>query len=249
MFESVLDPVFRPLLSLNSLVAIVIISFVISFLITIAYKFFTDQELMKELKGDLKNAQKEMKESSKDPAKMMQMQKEAMKKNLEYMKHSMKPTLITFLPIIIIFGWLNANFAYYPITPGTDFTTTVVFDRNIEGNAELIVPKDITIVDNKPAKEIQNNMATWTLNGKEGEYLLEYKLNDQTYTKELLITSEHRYKAPVERIREPGVKEIRIGNEPLKPLKIGNFKLGWIWTYIIFSIVFSMILRKIMKIH
>ena len=252
MFESVLNPLLSPLLNLNPVVAIVIISFGISFIITIAYKLFTDQVLMKELKADLKKAQQEMKQFSKDPGKMMEMQKEAMKKNMEYMKHSMKPTLITFLPIIIIFGWLNANFAFVPIMPNTDFTTTMVFDKDIAGSAELVVPEGIAIDDGEPVKEIKNSVARWNLKGREGDYVLEYKFSDNKYTKELLITNEHEYKNPIEKVKDAGLKEIKIDNKPMKPFgdfSVFGWKPGWLGTYIIFSLLFSIGLRKIMKIH
>jgi uncharacterized membrane protein (DUF106 family) len=252
MFESIINPILGPLLDLNPIVAIIIISFGISFVITIAYKMFTDQELMKELKADMKKTQKEMKEFSKDPGKVMSMQKEAMKKNMEYMKHSMKPTLITFLPIIIIFGWLNANFAFVPIMPDTDFTTTMVFDENIEGDVELIVSNGIVIKSGESRRNIKNSMAKWTLSGREGDYILEYKFKGNSYTKELLITSEHGYKDPVEKVGDQGLKEIKIDNKPMKPFgdfSIFGWRPGWLGAYIIFSLVFSIGLRKVMKIH
>jgi len=233
-------------------VAIIIISLGISLLITIAYKLFTDQKLMKELKEDMKKAQKEMKEFSKDPAKVMNMQKEAMKKNMEYLKHSMKPTLITFLPIIIIFGWLNANFAYLPVSSNTEFTTSMIFDQGIDGEAEFIVPKGITLINDEPKKKILDGMAQWKLKGEEGDYVLEYKFNDKSYTQELLVTNGHGYKQPVQRIKELGLKEIRIDNQPLRPfgkVEIFGWQPGWLATYIIFSIIFSIVLRKVMKVH
>ena len=75
----------------------------------------TNQELMKSLKAEIKDFQKEMKGYKDDAVKMMELQKKAMQKNMKYMKHSMKPTLFTFVPIIIIFGWLRTT--YTPIGP------------------------------------------------------------------------------------------------------------------------------------
>ncbi len=86
---------------------LLVISFILTFIITLAYKFLTDQKLMKSLKEELKELQKKMKEFKDQPSKLMEIQKEAMQKNFKYMIHSMKPTIITFLPIIIIFSWLR----------------------------------------------------------------------------------------------------------------------------------------------
>ncbi|MFC1801814.1 EMC3/TMCO1 family protein, partial [Nanoarchaeota archaeon] len=116
--EGVLNPVLDPLLNLGPFWAILIISLVISLLITLIYKLVTNQKKMKELKTEMKESQKKMKELKDQPEKVMAMQKAAMKKNLEYMKHSFKPTLITFIPIILIFGWLQGSLAFEPIMPG-----------------------------------------------------------------------------------------------------------------------------------
>ena len=51
-----------------------------------------------------------MKLHKESPQKVMELQKQAMEKNLVLMKHSMKPTLYTFIPLIIIFGWIRTTF-------------------------------------------------------------------------------------------------------------------------------------------
>jgi len=127
MFEGILSPIFDPLLKLPMLWVIVIMSFLITFLITLIYKFTTNQSLMKDLKNEMKELQKEMKELKSEPQKMMAVQKKAMQSNMKYMSHSMRSMLFTFIPIILIFGWMNANLAYEPIVPNQEFTTSVLF--------------------------------------------------------------------------------------------------------------------------
>lgn len=90
---------------------ILVMSFIITFFITIIYKFTTDQLLLKELKTQVKTYQVQMKEHKSNPQKLMEIQKESMGLNMKYMKHSMKPMLFTFIPIILIFGWLNTTSA------------------------------------------------------------------------------------------------------------------------------------------
>ena len=53
VFENLLSPVFDPLLNLPTLLAVVILSFLISLIITVVYKFTTDQNLMKGLKEEI----------------------------------------------------------------------------------------------------------------------------------------------------------------------------------------------------
>src|SRR3989338_4786091 len=103
MAFSFLDPFLGPLFRLPSFLAILIFSLLISLLITLIYKYTTNQSLMKQLKGEIKEFQKEMKELKDKPGEVMRVQKEAMKTNLKYMSMSMKSTLTTFPPIIFLF--------------------------------------------------------------------------------------------------------------------------------------------------
>lgn len=248
VFEKIVDPIFAPLLKLPELWAIIIISIIMTVLITMVYKWMTDQHLMKTLKEDMKKFRDQMKQFKEDPKKVMEIQKRAMETNMKYMMHSMKPTLITFIPIIIMFGWLNGHLAYLPITPDSEFTTTAMFEKGTEGQIELVAPEEIEIIS-EPEQEIKEKEARWKLKGPGGNYLLEYNFKDSTYTKDLLITEKQQYVEPEKKIGEDGLKTIKIDNEKLKPLNLFGWRLGWLGTYIIFSIVFSISLRKILKIH
>jgi uncharacterized membrane protein (DUF106 family) len=246
MLESILNPILLPLLKLPSFWAILIISLAISLLITFVYKWMTDQHLMKSLKDEIKDSQKKMKEFKHDAAKVMEIQKKAMETNMKYMMHSMKPTLITFIPLIIIFGWLNAHLAYEPIMPNQEFTTSALFSKGTTGTIKFIAPEGIELVSNATQK-MMDNKADWILKGKEGNYLLEYEFDNQTFNQELLITSEKMYEKPVKVIKGGNLLTLQINNEKVRP--ISGIPFGWLGTYIILSIVFSMALRKIMKLH
>jgi len=249
MFESIINPIFGPLLKLPVLWAIILVSLVLTIFMTLIYKWMTDQHLMKTLKEDIKKFQQQIKEFKSDPKKVMEIQKRAMETNMKYMMHSMKPTLVTFIPIIIIFGWLHANLAYDPITPGEVFTTTALFEEGTIGKVSLTAsPEGVEILDNA-TQEIVNNRASWKLKGEAGEYLLEYVFNEQTFTKDLLITNEQAYKEPINYIKDSQIKSIQIDYRKMVPLQIFGWKIGWLGTYIIFSLVFSISLRKILKIH
>ncbi|RLG10826.1 hypothetical protein DRN69_08545 [Candidatus Pacearchaeota archaeon] len=78
-----------------------------SIFITLIYKYATNQQEMKRLKDELKELQKKAKEHKNEPEKVLEIQKELASKNLEYMKHSFKPMIYTFIPIIIVFWWLK----------------------------------------------------------------------------------------------------------------------------------------------
>ncbi|MBI4149700.1 DUF106 domain-containing protein [Candidatus Woesearchaeota archaeon] len=248
VFESVVDPVFRPLLGLHPFWAVLIISLVLALLTTLIYKWFTDQEKMRGLKAELKGLQQKMKEQKEHPEQMLSMQKEAMQKNLEYMKHSFKPMLITFLPLIIIFGWLNATLAFQPLLPNQEFEVQAEVYGSAIGKVEMIVPEGLQLVS-EPIANVQNGKASWLLKGEEGEYLLQVKAGNEVQVKKVLITSQQRYEKPVQEYKESSIRKLTVQHQKLTILRIGSWQMGWLITYIILSIVFTTVLRKLFKLH
>lgn len=96
-----------PFASWNPSFSLLIISFVLTLITTLIYKYTTDQPLMKSFKEENKKLQEEMKLLKNDPAKMMEKNKQLMEKNMQVMKQSFKPMLYTFVPFAIIFFGLR----------------------------------------------------------------------------------------------------------------------------------------------
>ncbi|MBI2656005.1 DUF106 domain-containing protein [Candidatus Woesearchaeota archaeon] len=252
-----LNIAFAPLLKLPTLLAIIILSFLISLLIILITKYMTNQETMKNLKYEMKSYQKQMKELKGNPAKMMEMQKKAMESNMKYMSHSLKPTLITLIPIFFIFGWMNATFAYDSIHPMQEFSVYAVFDKTAGGEAQIIVPEEITIIGNAKAeiaagtvnKKTYEKTASWKLKGKEGEHVIEISYNEENQQHSVLITDENKY-LPALKQAKGSIKSISIDYKKKVLIPIG-FRdwLGWLGVYIWCSIIFTMALRKILKVY
>jgi len=87
--------------------SIVVFAFLITLIMTLVTKKFTDQNRMKELKQIQKSCNIKMKESKGDVEKQKEIQKQIMECSMELMKHSFKPMLITFIPIILLFTWIR----------------------------------------------------------------------------------------------------------------------------------------------
>ena len=243
-----LNIVFAPLLKLPALWAIIILSLLISLIIMIITKYTTNQTLMKNLKEEIKNYQKQIKELKNEPSKAMELQKKSMEVNMKYMTHSLKPTLITFIPIILIFGWMSSTFAYESIKPQQEFTVTAAFDKNANGNANISVSDEMEVVSDKIQK-IENLQATWALKGEEGEHLLEIIYGNEKQQHSVLITDGSKYINPAKKTNGM-IKSIQTNHEKkiVMPISYKDW-FGWLGTYIIFSLAFTMALRKIMKVY
>lgn len=242
-----LNIIFSPLLKLPVSLAVIFLSFIISVIIIVITKYTTDQESMKKLREDMKEYQKQAKEARHIPSKALEIQKKSMQLQLDYFKHSFKATIFTFIPILFIFPWIGANFAYESIKPQQDFTVTAIFE-SANGEVEIIIPEGITLIDDK-IKKIENGKATWTLKGNEGEYILEFVYNDEKQQKSVLITNDKKY---IEQLKKTNgaIKSMQINYKKLIVLPIGiKDWFGWLGTYIWSSIIFTMGLRKMIKVY
>lgn len=251
---SILDPIFNPLLGIDPFIAILLLSLVLSILITVIYKLMTDQDLMKTLKEDMKSAQKKMKEMKNEPEKMLKLQKQTMDKNMKYMMHSMKPTLVTFIPIILVFGWLNANLAFEPISPGEEFDILVTLNKNVYGGVEVIPPKmsgSIEFLETEYIKQIDAREMSFKFKGlQEGTWDITFRVNNESdYTIPVMINGEEYIKPDYTKFDGKDVKKIEVGNGKKVVLNLFGWEMGWLAAYIILSIIFSMGLRKLFKIH
>ncbi len=247
MFDAFFNTIFGPLLKLGPLFTVIVLSLLVSLLMVFIYKWMTNQVEMKQLKGDIKKYQKEMRTLRKEPEKMMVVQKKVTKMNMKYMKESFKPTLITFIPIIIIFGWMNSHLYFEPINPMQEFDLDVIVDKNLEGNVSVDVPEGIELINNKNLTSfpVKNDKASFEFKtSKSGEYWITFNFLDSSVQKKVIVTNELEYAPPVENFDEQ-IKSVQIHQNKLKVL----FGLTWLWTYIIFAVVFSMVLRKLLKVY
>ncbi|MBI2662495.1 DUF106 domain-containing protein [Candidatus Woesearchaeota archaeon] len=250
--DPIFNPVMLPILNFNPFLGIVILALIITLIVTLAYKFFSNQDEMKRLKDKQKEFQDKIKLMRDKPEEMMKMQKEAMTTNFEYMKHSIKPTLITMIPILIIFAWMTGHLSYEPIFPDESYSVTAVFKEGVNGYAEIIVDDDTEVLS-EVKQEIKNKEAVWSLRSKEGDHEFLVKSGEAEQSKKVLITTVLSADEAVTVFDHSDIEQLKINYNKLRPLgkKVSLFGWypGWLAWYIILSILFSIGLRKVLKVY
>ena len=254
ILDPLLVPILGPVLNWNPIVGIILIAAVITVVITLAYKILTDQEKMKHLKGRQKEFQTEMKSHKENPEKMMAVQKEAMKVNMEYMKHSLKPTLYTMLPILLIFGWMSGALAYDPIMIDESYTIMAEFADGVSGQAQLVLDAESTLSSSDAVQIITDGEVTWRVKSSTiGEHQLAVETGDASELVTVLVTDGSLdYLEADLIIKDSDISRIQVGYGKLTPL--GDFDIfgwnpGWLALYIVVSLVLSLSLRKAMGLH
>lgn len=110
MLESIFNPTIGKLLLLPEPFGIIAISFLLTLIVTLSYKYLTNQTEMKELKGTLKKLQEEYKAFSGQEQKKNEIRQQMLEKNMKYMIAGFKPMLFTLIPLLLIFSWLNGYY-------------------------------------------------------------------------------------------------------------------------------------------
>jgi uncharacterized membrane protein (DUF106 family) len=250
---SFVDPLLSWLLVFNPFLSILFISIILGVITTVVYKFASNQNKIKELKEKQKSLQKKLKTIPKDqPEKLMEVNSQMMKISGPLMKESFKPTLWTLLPSLLILTWMAANLAFAGIAPNQYFTIAAEFNEGVTGEISLeVVPDGLEFI-NGEIQEIVDSKAVWELKSdKIKTYNLLFKFRETEVNKDIIISNKWEYEEPEIFIKEDGLKKIIIGNEKIKPFKgIPVLEgINWLWSYIILTMIFTTILRKLMKIY
>jgi len=108
--HSIFDPTAGALLDLHLTLGMLVLVFLLSLITTLAQKYGTDQESLRELKKEQKVLQEEMKKYKDNPEKLMELQKQSFAFIPKTMKLSMRAFAYTAVPIILFFRWFRDYF-------------------------------------------------------------------------------------------------------------------------------------------
>ncbi|MBD3318594.1 DUF106 domain-containing protein [Candidatus Woesearchaeota archaeon] len=246
--DPIFDTIFGPLLVLDPFYFVLIVSAVLSLFIVIIYKYTTNQSLMKALKQEIKELQAEMKALKGHPDKMMEVNKRMMATNSKYMMQSLKASLFTLLPIIIIYAYLSGVIAYDPIMPGQEFSMSVVLEEGVVADVETSVPVGLEVTGDDDKRDVDDE-AIFTYKGRPGRYLVQFDVDDKTYGHEVLVTEERKHLPAEKSIEDGTVNMIHTNLDKTIVMNLFGWELGWFGSYIIFSIVFSILFRRLLKVY
>lgn len=240
----ILDALFGWALTLPQWLGILSLSAVITALMTLAYVALTDQKEMRRLKAELKVLQKDVRASAADPKKSAKIQKKLLTLNGEIMKKSLRPTLYTLIPVLFVFGWMAANFAFDPVLPGDE----VRFVVETQDPARLTL-SGVDVLGNATRETVESQVAytlvapersvNITVTNEDGQFITRELLLNQT--EGLISEARHEDSFVSSEIEYPK-------SQPFGDFEFFGYNPGWLFTYILFSLVLNVALRKAFNI-
>ena len=112
--SKIFDLLFGWAVVISPLVGIIFISFVLSMISSIAWKYLTDQTLLRSLRDKTKSLHEELKKHKGDPKKLTELNAKMAKENFEIMKiqykQSIKPMIATLIPFALAFVWIRKTY-------------------------------------------------------------------------------------------------------------------------------------------
>ncbi len=91
-------------------ISIVVIAALVSLFISAINYFVLDKNKLRESRKRQKELQVQMKQYKNDPSKQMELSKEMVNHSMEQFRHSMKPMIITLIPVLVVFWWIKGVF-------------------------------------------------------------------------------------------------------------------------------------------
>ena len=219
------DFLFNPLLAIEPMIVVIIFAGMILFIINICQRFLVNQEEAKEIKESVRELSKRMKEEQKqgNTEKANELMKETISKNSKMMSMTMKPMLVSFIIIILLFPWLANTYgdktAVLEDNKGELKIDDVVYNVQRDGN-EIIINDESC--EHPCVREFDNKQ--WLISYKEAGCFLFF--------------------CNPERIEFARI----IAFLPVTLPFFGN-DLGWLGWYLIISIPMAIIIRKALKIN
>ena len=100
--------------AISPLLGIIFISFILSLISTISWKYLTDQTLLKSIREKASAMKEEFKKHKDDPKKISELNSNFAKENWEAMKtqykQSIKPMIVTIVPFALAFVWIRKTY-------------------------------------------------------------------------------------------------------------------------------------------
>jgi len=96
--------------------SIIVLSAIVTLISTLVTKWLTNQDHLRSLKERQKQIQKDLKKCKPGDKIFEELQSEMLQITMTMMKSSFKPLLITFIPFLILLGWIRKT--YDPLLSG-----------------------------------------------------------------------------------------------------------------------------------
>ena len=222
---------FSPILVLEPIIAVTIFASIILLFINLCYRFLINQKEAKEIKERMKEINQQAREEQKqgNTEKFNELTKQALAENSKLMGKTMRPMMVSLVIILLFLPWMQSVYGDIPANleegKGNVTLDSEVYDVEYDGNEVTVMKDDQTLFSSSLPVTEQVGKSKYILSHvPEGWFIIMY--------------------------HPENIKFARIIAEFPEPINLPLFgkDVGFIGWYILVSIPFALIIRKILKI-
>ena len=246
---------------------IIFISLATGAVMLLLFKLTSNQRAMKEVKTKISAYFLEMRLYKDDASAVMASQRRNLRVNLGYMKLAVIPAAVMILPVVLIMVQLNLRYAHTGLRPGDIAIIRVEILEGVD-----VIGERITLTPGEGVEKASPAVRIASL----GEVDWKIRLSEPGVRNVRLSSSAGEMVVPIsgtkslipvyaslkkaslwEGLLNPGsptipsalpVRSVEI-KYPLMSFSFGLFELSWLWTFLIISMAFGVVLKFIFKIE
>ncbi|HVP57203.1 MAG TPA: hypothetical protein VMU02_03810 [bacterium] len=259
--------VLRPFENGNAFGGIIFISLATGAVMLVLFKLVSNQQAMKEIKTKISAYFLELRLYKEDASTVLASQGRILRTNLSYMKLAVLPAVIMIIPVVLIMIQLNLRYAHHALLPGQTAIVKVTSAPGVD-----VLGERLTLVPGQGVEKASSAVRIPSLGETDWKIRLtergvgtikvassaaEVTIPVYATTKTMPVYAEVKKASFWDGLMNPGaprlpaampVAAIEIKYPPMA-FNFGLFHLSWLWTFLVVSMAFGVILKYVFKVE
>jgi hypothetical protein len=259
--------VLRPFEHGHAYAGMLFISIATGGVMLLLFKAMSNQEAMKAVKAKIGAYFLEMRLYKDDASTVMASQRRVLRANLGYMRYAVLPALVMMVPVLLIMIQLNLRYAHTALKPGEVVTVKVMLPAGADVMSERLTLTPASGIEKaSPAVRIPAlGEVDWKIRlTAPGPQSLTLASNAAEMTLPVSgvstispVYADFKQASFWDGLVNPGapaipatmpVRSVEI-KYPERTFNFGLFRLSWLWTFLVISMAFGVVLKFIFKVE
>jgi len=274
LINNILNPVFHllflPFAGRDPLWALIWISLLTAVLALLIYRYFSSQDLIKQVKNQIKAHILEMRLFQQDPVLMGRAVRSVLGANLFYLRLNLKPFLFMFIPVILILIQTEARIGYRPLHTGESVKVRSfwISEKAMdEPTCYQLNPSEGLAVNGSPLRIKENREILWKINAHKIENTLFSLSNgNETVSIPVQVSDSSRLvpispwngqKGSLKNLFFPAAHLLPSGGElttieidyPQREIHLWGYNFHWIWAFLFLTLALGYLLKGFFRVQ
>ena len=257
--DKLFDFSFRLMKPLPALVVLAVFSVLTAVLSLLVVRWTSNQKAIRRLRHLIDAHVLEVRLFSDQPRVVLRAYLNLLGDTLLYLRYALVSLLVFSLPLLLLFGQLEAHFEHAPLEPGCDFLVSANF-QTADSLAGVVLRLPPDLVQTAPSVHVLSEREIdWRIKGQRaGTYDVHVVLQGLDFSKRVVVGTEfasivprrlrgsfwQRIISPGEAPLPPGGLVEQIGIQyPQRLFGVGTWKVGWLAPYAALTLAAALLLK------